>query len=104
MQCQCSQNNFTVTGSGNRGFAAEFKRFMGFTFGNTTDMGFVKAINIMFIGFVLKQDAPGIQQSLGIRTDLILGHLADQFTNQSTTDGLQSSGSLSVSQCYCRCQ
>ena len=55
---------------------------MGFAFGNTTDMGFVKAINFMFIGFVLKQDAPGIQQGLGIRTDLFLGHLADHFTNQ----------------------
>ena len=32
---------------------------MGFAFGNTTDMGFVKAINFMFIGFVLKQDAQG---------------------------------------------
>ena len=39
----------------------------------------------MFIGF-----APGIQQGLVIRTDLFLGHLADQFTNQGTTDGLQS--------------
>jgi len=29
---------------------------MGFAFGNITDMGFVKAINFMFIGFVLKQD------------------------------------------------
>ena len=65
---------------------------MGFAFGNTTDMGFVKAINFMLIGFVLKQDAPGIQQGLGIRTDLFLGHLADQFTNQGTTDGLQSPG------------
>ena len=46
---------------------------MGFAFGNTTDMGFVKAINFMLIGFVLKQDAPGIQQGLGIRTDLIFG-------------------------------
>ena len=93
-QCQGSQNNSTVTGSGDRDFAAEFKRFMGFAFGNTTDMGSVKAINFMFIGFVLKQDAPGIQQGLGIRTDLFLGHLADQFTNQGTTDGLQSSGCL----------
>ena len=89
-QCQGSQNNSTVTGSGDRDFAAEFKRFMGFAFGNTTDMGFVKAINFMFIGFVLKQDAPGIQQGLGIRTDLFLGHLADQ----GTTDGLQSPGCL----------
>ena len=72
-QCQGSQNNSTVTGSGDRDFAAEFKRFMGFAFGNTTDMGFVKAINFMFIGFVLKQDAPGIQQGLGIRTDLFFG-------------------------------
>ena len=92
--CQGSQNNSTVAGSGDRDFAAEFKRFMGFAFGNTTDMGFVKAINFMFIGFVLKQDAPGIQQGLGIRTDLFLGHLADQFTNQNTTDGLQSPGCL----------
>ena len=67
---------------------------MGFAFGNTTDMGFVKAIIFMFIGFILKQDAPGIQQGLGIRTDLFLGHLADQFTNQGTTDGLQSPGCL----------
>ena len=89
-QYQGSNNNSTVTGSGDRDFAAEFKRFMGFAFGNTTDMGFVKAINFMFIGFVLKQDAPGIQQGLGIRTDLFLGHLADQFTDQGTTDGLQS--------------
>ena len=61
--------------SGVQDFAAEFKRFMGFAFGNTTDMGFVKAINFMFIGFVLKQDAPGIKQGLGIRTDLFLGIL-----------------------------
>jgi len=61
-QCQGSQNDSTVTGYGDRDFAAEFKRFMGFAFGNTTDMGFVKAINFMFIGFVLKQDAPGIQK------------------------------------------
>ena len=54
-QCQGSQNNSTVTGyrDRDRDFAAEFKRFMGFAFGNTTDMGFVKAINFMFIGFVL---------------------------------------------------
>ena len=39
----------------------------------------------MFIGF-----APGSQQGLGIRTDLFFEHLADQFTNQGTTDGLQS--------------
>ena len=91
-QCQGSQNNSIVMGSGDLDFAAEFKRFMGFAFGNTTDMGFVKAINFMLIGFVLNQDAPGIQQGLGIRTDLFLGHLADQFTNQGTTDGLQSSG------------
>ena len=91
---QGSQNNSTVTGSGDRDFAAEFKRFMVFAFGNTTDMGFVKALNFMLINFVLKQDAPGIQQGLGIRTDLFLGHLADQFTNQGTTDGLQSSGCL----------
>ena len=52
----------------------------------------MKAINFMLIGFVLKQDAPGIQQGLGIRTDLFLGHLADQFTNQSATDGLQYPG------------
>ena len=64
---------------------------MGFAFGNTTDMGFVKAINLMFNGFVLKQDASGTQQCLGIRTDLFLGHLADEFTNQDTTNGLQSS-------------
>ena len=87
-QCQGSQNNSTVTGYGDQDFAADLKGFMGFAFGNTTDMGFVKAINFMFIGFVLKQDAPGIQQGLGIRTDLFLGHLADQFTNQGTTDGL----------------
>ena len=63
---------------------------MSFAFGNTTDMGFVKAINFMLIGFVLKQNAPGIQQGLGIRTDLFLGHLADQFTNQVKNYGLQS--------------
>ena len=61
MQCQGSQNNFTVTGSGDRDLSAEFKRFMGFAFGNTTDIGFVKATNFMFIGFVLKRDDPGIQ-------------------------------------------
>ena len=72
-----SQNNSTVTGSGDRGFAAEFKRFMGFVFGYTTEMEFVKAINFMFIGFILKQNVPGIQQDLSIRTDLFLGHLAD---------------------------
>ena len=58
-QCQGSQNNSTVTGSGDRDFAVEFKRFMGFAFGNTTDIGFVKAINFMLIGFVLMQDDPG---------------------------------------------
>ena len=52
------------------------------------------AINFIFVSFILKQDDPGIQQGLGIRTDLFLGHLADQFTNQGTTDGLQSSGCL----------
>ena len=103
-QCQGSQNNSTVTGSGDRDLAAEFKRLMGFAFENTTDMGFMKAIDFMFIGFFLKQDAPGIQQGLSIRTDLFLRHPADQFMNQGTTDGLQSSGSLPVSQCYCRCQ
>ena len=50
-QCQGSQYNSTVTGSGDRDFAAEFKRFKGFAFVNTTDMGFVKAINFMFIVF-----------------------------------------------------
>ena len=54
-QCQGSQNNCTVTGSGDRDFTAELKRFMGFDFGNTTDMVFVKAINFMFIGFVLSR-------------------------------------------------
>ena len=67
---------------------------MGFVFGNTTDMVFVKAINIKLISFVLKQDAPGIQQGLGLRTDLFLGHLADQFTNLRTNDDLQSPGCL----------
>ena len=67
---------------------------MGFAFGNTTDMGFVKATNFMFIGFVLKQACSRHPTGLGIRTDLFLGHLADQFTNQGTTDGLQSSGCL----------
>ena len=90
-QCQSSQYNCTVTGSGDRDFAAEFKSFMSFAFGNTTDMGFVKAIKFTFIGFVLKKDVPGIQQGLGIRTDLFLGHFADQFTNQVMIDGLQSS-------------
>ena len=52
-QCQDSQNNSTVKGFGDLDFAAEFKRFMGFAFGNTTDMEFVKAINFMLIGFVL---------------------------------------------------
>ena len=48
-QCQGSQNNSTITGSVDRDLAAEFKSFMGFSFGNTTDMGFVKAINFMLI-------------------------------------------------------
>ena len=46
------QNNSTVSGSGDRDFAAEFKSFMGFAFGDTTDMGFVKFISYMLIGFV----------------------------------------------------
>ena len=48
-------------------------------------MGFVKAINFMFIGFILKRDAPGIQQGLGIRTDLFLGHLADIIDDKITS-------------------
>ena len=82
-QCYGSQNNSTATGSGDRDFAAEFKRFIGFAFGNTTDIGFMKAINFMSIGFVFNQYAPGIQQGLSIRTNLFLGHLADQLTNQT---------------------
>ena len=66
---------------------------MSFTFGDTTEMGFVKAIIFMIIGFVLKKDVPGIQQGLGIKSDLFLG-LVDHFTNKSTTDGLQSPGCL----------
>ena len=31
--CQGSENNSTITVSGDRDFAAEFKRFMGFAFG-----------------------------------------------------------------------
>ena len=62
---------------------------MGFAFENTTDIGFVKAIYFMFIVFVLKQDAPGIQKGLGIGTDLFLVHLADQFTSQGSLDDLQ---------------
>ncbi len=67
---------------------------MDFAFGNAADMGFVKAIDFMFIGFVLKEDAPGIQQGLGIGADLFLCRFAEQFTNQSTPDGPQSSGCL----------
>jgi hypothetical protein len=67
---------------------------MGFAFGNAADMGFVKAIDFMFIGFVLKEDALGIQQGLGIGADLFLCRFAEQFTNQSTPDGTQSSGCL----------
>ena len=93
-QCQGSENNPAVTGSGDRDLAPEFVRFMGFAFGNAADMGFVKAIDFMFIGFVLKEDAPGIQQGLGIGADLFLCRFADQFTDQSTPDGPQSPGCL----------
>ena len=57
-------------------------------------MRFVKAIDFMFIRFVLKEDAPAIQQGLGIGADLFLTHFAKQFTDQSTPDGAQSSGCL----------
>ena len=50
---------------------------MGFVFGNTTDMVFVKAINIKFISFVLKQDAQSIQKGLSIRTEFILDYFSD---------------------------
>ena len=93
-QCQGSENNPAVTGSEDRDLGPEFVRFMGFAFGNAADMGFVKAIDFMFIGFVLKEDAPGIQQGLGIGADLFLCRFADQFTNQSTADGVQSPGGL----------
>ena len=93
-QCQGSENNPAVTGSGDRDFAPEFVGFMGFAYGNAADMGFVKAIDFMFIGFVLKEDAPGIQQGLGIGADLFLCRFADQFMNQSTADGVQSPSGL----------
>ena len=60
-QCQGSENNPAVTGSGDRDFAPEFVGFLGFAFGNTADMRFVKAIDFMLIRFVLKEDALGIQ-------------------------------------------
>ena len=50
---------------------------MGFVFGNTTDMVFVKAINIKLISFVLKQDAQSIQKGLSIRTEFILDYFSD---------------------------
>ena len=49
---------------------------MGFVFGNTTDMVFVKAINIKLISFVLKQDAQSIQKGLSIRTEFILDYFS----------------------------
>ena len=60
-QCQGYENNPAVTVSGDRDLAPEFVRFMGFAIGNAVDMRFVKAIDFMFIGFVLKEDAPSIQ-------------------------------------------
>ena len=93
-QCQGSENNPAVTGSGDRDLAPEFVWFMGFAFSNADDMGFVKAIDFMFFGFVLKEDIPGIQQGLGIGADLFLCRFADQFTNQSTADGVQSPSGL----------
>ena len=60
-KCRGSQNNSTVMGSGDRDLAAEFKRFICFTFGDKTHDGFLKSINIVLIGFVSKQDAQGIQ-------------------------------------------
>ena len=61
-QCQGSENNPAVTGSGgDRDLGSEFIGFMGFAFGNAADMRFVKAIDFMLIRFVLKEDAPGIQ-------------------------------------------
>ena len=93
-QCLGSENNPAVKGSGDRDLGPEFVWFMGFAFGNAADMGFVKAVDFMFIGFVLKDDTPGIQQGLGIGADLFLCRFAEQFTNQNTPDGPQSSGSL----------
>ena len=93
-QCQCSKDDPAVMGTGDRDLAPEFVGFMGFAFGNAADMRFVKAIDFMFIGFVLKEDAPGIQQGLGIGADLFLCRFADQFTNQNTADGVQSPSGL----------
>ena len=93
-QCQDSKDDPAVTGSGDRDLGPEFVGFMGFAFSNAADMGFVKAIDFMFIGFVLKEDAPGIQQGLGIGADLFLCRFANQFTSQSTADGVQSPGCL----------
>ena len=65
-QRQGSEDDPAVTGSGDRDFGPEFVGFMGFAFGNAADMRFVKAIDFMLIRFVLKEDAPAIQQGLGI--------------------------------------
>ena len=56
-------------------FAAKFKRFIDFVFGDTTYMWFVKNINFMIYGFIVKLDTPGIKQGLAISTDLFFGFL-----------------------------
>jgi hypothetical protein len=67
---------------------------MSFPFENATYMRFVKIIDFMLIRFVLKEDAPAIQHGLGIEAALFLTHFAGQFTDQSTPDGVQSSGCM----------
>ena len=46
-QCQGSETNPALTGSGDRDFGPEFVGFMGVAFGNATDMRFVKAIDFL---------------------------------------------------------
>jgi len=52
-----SKDDPAVTGSRDRDLGPEFEGFMGFPLGNAADMRFVKAIDFMFIRFVLKEDA-----------------------------------------------
>ena len=80
-QCKNFKNNPTVTGPEDRDYYADLKWFIGFAFGNKSEMGLLQPIKFILTGFVLKQNAQGIQQGLGIRTDQFFGDVADQFTN-----------------------
>ena len=42
---------------------------MGFAFGNTRDMGFVKNVDWIFIILLIKQNAHDVQQSMGLGID-----------------------------------